>query len=183
MQDLFLLGLILTLIAFTIEGLEMVVIEIIHTKYDVTANEFVGIMGTAGTVFWTCVIVAVSYLECPMKEDQCVQDYQGGYHLEHFPSYFRDVITDPFLITMGIINLLAIARFNYDVNRLIAVANAMVYQVVNIFCNLFIWAVGITITLIGSGDEELQIESLGTEVILIKMAGFALATIGLLLYN
>lgn len=84
---------------------------------------------------------------------------------------------------MSVINLLALARLNYDLNRLIAVANAMVYQVVSIFSNLFIWAVGILITILGSGNEELQIESLGVEVILIKMAGFVLATIGLLLYN
>jgi hypothetical protein len=69
-------------------------------------------------------------------------------------------------------------------NRLISVANARsIYQVVNIFCNLFIWAVGITITLIGSGNEEFQIESIGVEVIVMKLGGFVLSTIGLLLYN
>lgn len=84
---------------------------------------------------------------------------------------------------MVLVNLLAIARYNYDVYRLVAVANAMVYQVVATFSNLFVWAVGITITLVGTGNEELQIESLGVDVILIKMVGFILATIGLLLYN
>lgn len=34
-------------------------------------------------------------------------------------------------------------------DQFIAAANAMVLEVVNIFCNLFIWAVGIMITLIG----------------------------------
>jgi hypothetical protein len=58
------LGLLLTLIAYVIEGLEMV-IEIIHRKYDETANELVGIMWTAGTVFWTILMVVVSFLGCP----------------------------------------------------------------------------------------------------------------------
>lgn len=66
------MGLALTVIAYIIEGLEMVVVEIIFTKYNVTPNEFVGICGTAGTVFWTLVIVLVSFLDCPWSADQCV---------------------------------------------------------------------------------------------------------------
>jgi hypothetical protein len=75
------LGLVLTLVAYVIEGLEMVVVEIIFTKYSITSNEFVGICGTAGTVFWTCVMVLVSFLGCPFGSSQCVQDYSGNYHL------------------------------------------------------------------------------------------------------
>jgi hypothetical protein len=72
MQDNLLLGLVLTLIAFSIEGLEMVVTEIIFTKYSITSNEFVGICGTAGTVFWTLLMVLLSFLGCPLDSSQCV---------------------------------------------------------------------------------------------------------------
>lgn len=84
---------------------------------------------------------------------------------------------------MAVVNTLAISRFNYDVNRVIVIADAMVFQVINIFCNGFVWIVGIVITLFAFGNEEFEIESLGYGVILMKLAGFALATVGLLLYN
>jgi uncharacterized membrane protein len=66
MQDNLVLGLIIKFIACCIEGLEMVVIEIIFTKYSVTYNEFLGICGAAGTVFWTLLMVLFSFLGCPM---------------------------------------------------------------------------------------------------------------------
>jgi hypothetical protein len=75
------------------------------------------------------------------------------------------------------------ARFNYDVNRLIIVADAMIFQVVSIFSNGFIWLVGIIITLCANGNQEYEIESLGFVVIMMKLVGFLLATVGLLLYN
>lgn len=131
----------------------MVVIEIIFTKYYITPNEFVGISGTAGTVFWTMVMLVVSFLGCPLAAEQCVQDYDGGYHLEHAPTYFRDLSEDPFLIVMAVVNTLALARFNYEVNRVIVISDAMTYQVVNIFSNLFVWMVGITITLLANGNQ------------------------------
>lgn len=84
---------------------------------------------------------------------------------------------------MLILNTLIIARYNYDVNRVVIVGSAMIFQVVSIFSNGFVWIIGIVITLIGRPNDEYVIESLDYKVILIKLAGFVMATIGLLLYN
>jgi hypothetical protein len=143
----------------------------------------VGICGTAGTVIWTIVVTVLSFVGCPFAENQCVQDYDGNYHLEHVPTFFQDLSGDPFLIIMVIINILVIARYNYDVNRTIIASNAMIYQIISIFSNGFVWIIGILITLIGQGNEEFNIESLNYKVMLMKFAGFVLATIGLLFYN
>jgi hypothetical protein len=45
------------------------------------------------------------------------------------------------------------ARYNFDVNRVIAVADAMVFQIVTVFSSGFIWIVGIVITLFANGNE------------------------------
>jgi hypothetical protein len=87
------------------------------------------------------------------------------------------------LIVTTIIFLVLIARYNFDVNRVIAVADAMVFQIVTAFVSGCIWVVGIVITLFANGNEEFEIESLGVEVLLLKFAGFVIATVGLLFYN
>jgi hypothetical protein len=66
----------------------MVVVEIIFTKYNITPNEFVGICGTAGTIFWTSLLIILTYVGCPFEDGNCVEDYTGSFHLEHFPSFF-----------------------------------------------------------------------------------------------
>lgn len=57
------------------------------------------------------------------------------------------------MIIMVIINIFAISRFNYDLNKIIVIADAMVFQVVNIFSNSFVWIVGIIITLCANGND------------------------------
>jgi hypothetical protein len=58
------------------------------------------------------------------------------------------------MIIMVIINILVIARFNYDVNRVVIAGNAMVYQIITISSNGLVWIVGIVITLIGNGNRD-----------------------------
>lgn len=173
----------LTLAAHVIEGLEVVVVEIIFRTYDITPNQFVGISGTAGTIICGGIITGLTFAGCPLEPSSCTMDYDGNYHLVHVPSFFRDLSNDAFLITMLILNTFIIARYNYDVNRVIIVGNAMIFQVVSIFSNVFVWIIGIIITLIGRPNDEYIIESLDYKVMLIKVVGFVMATIGLLLYN
>jgi hypothetical protein len=45
------------------------------------------------------------------------------------------------------------ARFNFDISRVIAVADAMVFQIVTTFVSGCIWIVGIVITLFANGNE------------------------------
>lgn len=57
----------------------------------------------------------------------------------------------------------------------------MIFQIVSIFSNGFVWLSGIAIT-IWSQDYEYKIESLKYDIIVVNLIGFALTTAGLLTY-
>lgn len=67
--------------------------------------------------------------------------------MEYIPAFLHETIKDPFLLTTIILNILIIARNSYDVNNIIALGNAMMFQIVAIFSNGFVWLSGIAITL------------------------------------
>lgn len=73
--------------------------------------------------------------------------------------------------------------YNYDINTIVQRKSAMVYQLVSIFSNGVVWAIGIIITLLGGSDKQFQIESLNFNVLIVKIIGFAVSTFGLLLYE
>ncbi len=59
----------------------------------------------------------------------------------------------------------------------------MLFAILTIFNNGFIWAVGIIVTLIWGEDKQFRIESLDVWVIAAKMLGFFVTAVGILLYN
>jgi hypothetical protein len=140
-------------VAFIVEGVEMVVVEKVYAKYYITPIRFVGISGIAGTVIWTVMLAIFTFVGCPFDDNHCVQDASGAYHLEHVPTFFSDLENDPFLIIMIVAKLFVVARYNYDTSTVVARANAMVLIIITIFSNGLVWMVGIAITLIGSGDD------------------------------
>ena len=77
-----------------------------------------------------------------------------------------------------------IARYNYDLSTVIIRTNAVTMSILRIFSNLFVWIIGIVITLIGGeGNAELNMEYLDLEVNLVKSGAFVVGSVGLLVYN
>ena len=58
------------------------------------------------------------------------------------------------MIILVIAKLFVVARYNYDTSTVVAKANAMVLVIITTFSNGLTWIVGITITLIGRGNDE-----------------------------
>jgi energy-converting hydrogenase Eha subunit E len=177
------LGLALNITAFIIVGLQMVVTEKIFLLYAISPNQFSGYCGAMGSALLTSLIALFSFTSCPLDASQCVADSQGNYHLESFPGFFDDLSGDWYLILLVALNVVAIGRFYYDRNTLVFVGNAVLSQLVNIFANGIIWIAGVLVTVIGEGNSDFNIESLQLEVILVKIAGFGVTIISLLLYN
>jgi hypothetical protein len=88
MKNHFIFGVILMIIAFIVEGVEMVVVEAIYAKYYVTPIRLVGLSGIAGTIIWSCILAILTFTGCPFEESHCVQDSNSHYHLEHVPTFF-----------------------------------------------------------------------------------------------
>jgi len=66
----------------------------------------------------------------------------------------------------------------------IAKTSAVNCCLLTIFSNLFVWVIGIIISLtLGKNDSQYDIESLGLATNGVKLVGFILCTLGLLVYN
>lgn len=84
---------------------------------------------------------------------------------------------------MTICFILSNIWYNFDLNTIIKTKSAMVYQMVSNLSNAVVWAIGIIITLLGGSDKQFQIESLNSNVLIVKLIGFAVSTFGMLLYE
>jgi hypothetical protein len=82
-----------------------------------------------------------------------VEDSQGFLHIEHIPSFFGDLANDPFLIAILIIHVLLMGRYNIEINNVISIGSAMIFQIVTVFSNGFVWLVGIAITIVWGKNE------------------------------
>jgi uncharacterized membrane protein YqgA involved in biofilm formation len=72
MQSNFGFGVVVMVIAFVVEGVEMVVVEKIYANYYITPMRLVGISGVAGTMIWSCVLTVLSFVGCPFEHNHCV---------------------------------------------------------------------------------------------------------------
>lgn len=183
MQNNFAFGVVVMVVAFVVEGVEMVIVEKIYANYSITPMRLVGISGVAGVIIWSCVLAVLTFVGCPFEHSHCVQDSSSNYHLEHVPTFFSDLEGDAFLIVMVIVKLFVVARYNYDTSTVVAKSSAMVLVIITIFSNGLTWLVGIVITLIADGNDEFEIEKLDPVVNAVKSVGFLITTLGLLIYN
>lgn len=79
------------IVAFIVEGVEMVVVERIYARYYITPMRLVGISGVAGTIIWSCVLAILTFVGCPFNHAHCVEDSSSNFHLEHVPTFIEDL--------------------------------------------------------------------------------------------
>lgn len=117
----------------------------------------VGYQGVIGTIIWTPLLVLFKYTACPFSDAQCVFGSDGGTHLEDYSTFFDEMGLDGYLLALNLIFLVAVARFNYDQSTVIVKANAFTLCIIRISSNSLVWIIGIIVTVIGNGDNELDL--------------------------
>jgi hypothetical protein len=72
-----------------------------------------------GSIIWTIIIIIVQFVPCPLATNKCVIDLDGEPRLESVSVFFIELGDHWFLLVSVIIYILVIARFNFDLGKVI----------------------------------------------------------------
>ena len=150
-------------------------------KYNVSSKELVGFEGLCGIILSIIVITIATFIPCPFGVSGCVYNDQNEAFLEQPSVFFRELSENWVLILLNItytIGIVLFCFFGANITKFYSALTRGIAGIGKVFIN---WTIGIIITACVT-NEAYKIESLDWRVILLKLCGFAVVVLGILIY-